>query len=54
MLERPDTNTRDKASHLAGVPVEAPAPPHHPAKAHGFQSLMLLLPVPKGFPSPDV
>lgn len=53
MLERSGPNTRDEASHLAGVPAEAPAPSHHPAKAHGFYSLTFLLPVPKWFPSPD-
>lgn len=54
MLERPGPNTRDKTSHLAGVPTEASAPSHHPAKAHGFHSLMFLLPVPRGFPTPDI
>ena len=54
MLKRPGPNTEDKASHLAGVPAEAPGPSHHPAMAHGFHSLMFLLSVSKGFPSPDV
>lgn len=43
-------NTRDKASHLASVPAEACAPSHHSAKAHGFHSLLFLLPVLKGLP----
>lgn len=52
MLERPAPSI--EASNLVGGPAEAPGPSHHPARAHGFHSLLFLLPVPKGFPSSDV